>query len=237
MWKLIGKEIKGIQYGKCWYENDSGKRALFKPMTENKIKIELAYYEVCVHLGISCTKVEAAEFEGVTGILSYDIGKSRFLFLEGEEIKTGDKIKTGISFRELSVNMSEKEQTKFADMVFADTLLQNSDRHSENFKLRVSSSGKIIGLLDLFDHDQAFMFEDPDDYYLFRWDTDVEWESFERAIKLAYRDFPDRINNLVCKTKELPKDIYSYGFIMERLKWIESMIYENKDKKNKTGAP
>jgi len=227
MWVLDSRENRGMMKNKAWLRNtETNRRALFKPDTaEKESEKSMIFYQVCIHLGIDCAKTELFEYNGQAGCLSYDVGHRRFESLEGAEleIKTGSSYHENISYRDISPNILDNTKQKFADMVFADVLLRNTDRHSGNFKLLVNRDNKIIDLLGLYDNDQILGNEFAELSY-FKWDTEIV-EPFFEIIKKVYREFPGRINELITNSRDLPRNISCREQIINRLDKICNAVY------------
>jgi len=226
MWVLDSRENRGMMRNKVWLRNtETNRKALFKPDTaEKESEKSIIFYQVCQHLGIDCAKTELFEYNGQQGCLSYDVGHRRFESLEGAdlEIKTGASYQDGISYKDLSPNILDKTKQKFADMMYVDVLLRNTDRHSGNFKLLVNRENKIVDLLGLYDNDQILNDEFAELSY-FRWDTEIA-EPFFDVIKKVHQQFPERINELIANSRGLPFNILSREQIMNRLDKINAIL-------------
>lgn len=228
MWVLDSKEPRGMIRDKIWLKNTStNRRALFKPDTEEReSEKSMVFYQVCVHLGISCAKTELYEYNGRKGCLSHDVGQRRFIANEAAEldIKSGSSVKNGVlaksevSYTDIESRLSESAKIKFADMVYVDVLLRNTDRHSGNFKLLIDQNNRIVDMLGLYDNDQILGGELAEISY-FKWDTEISEPMYE-IIKKPYKVFPERIKKLLNKSRELPKTLKYYDIITERLKKI-----------------
>jgi hypothetical protein len=228
MWVISSREERGAMKDKIWLRNtNTNERALFKPDTEDESARSLVFYKVCTHLGIDCAKTELFEFESKKGCLSYDVGHIRFIADEGADldIKSGSSYKQGskdISYTDLEKKLTERVKIKFADMVYVDVLLRNTDRHSGNFKLLLDKRGNIVDLLGLYDNDEILR-ERHSELSIFRWDTEVA-ELLYDVIKKPYADFPGRIEELITKTANLPRTIDFYDKIMQRFIQIKEIF-------------
>ena len=228
MWILDNLETRGAMKDKVWLRNTKTyDRAMFKPDMEDESERSIIFYQVCTHLGIDCAKTELYEYMGKKGCLSYDVGHKRLIANEAAEldIKSGSSIisgKTDVSYAELEPSLSERVKIKFADMVYVDVLLRNTDRHSGNFKLLLDRNGTIVDLLGLYDNDEILR-ERMSELSYFRWDTEIS-ETLYEVICKPYSIFPDRIRELIGKSVDLPGSISCYDKIMQRLDKIKKSI-------------
>ena len=228
MWVLDSRETRGQVRDKVWLRNTKTKElAMFKPDEEDESERSMVFYQVCTHLGIDCAETELYEYSGKKGCLSYDVGHKRLIANEGAElqIKSGSSIAGGISdisYADLEAKLPCRVKVKFADMVYADVLLRNTDRHSGNFKLLLDKNGAIVDLLGLYDNDEILR-DRMSELSYFRWDTEIAEPLYE-VIKKPYRAFPGRIGELVAKSADLPDSIKHYGKIMRRLGKIKEIL-------------
>ena len=228
MWVLDNKEIRGAMKAKVWLKNKkTNERALFKPDTDDESIRSIAFYQVCVHLGIDCAKTELYKYKRQKGCLSYDVGHRRLIANEAAEldIKSGSSFIQGvkdISFADLESSLTDNVKIKFADMVYVDVLLRNTDRHSGNFKLLLDRTGAIVDLLGLYDNDEILR-ERFSELSYFRWDT-TSVEPLYEIIKKPYNLYPARIKELVSKSSTLPNTINYYDIIMRRLEKIKEIL-------------
>jgi hypothetical protein len=176
-------------------------------MSAEQVQNELYFKTICGGLGIECSPV----MEYWDGIISIFPQQTRFAFVEGFEwaAKTGKEP----NFKNMSADMPRIKQQKFADMVFVDALLDQSDRHSGNFKLLVNPNNTPLDLAPLYDNDQILK-DGSYGYSLFKWDTDVE-ELWEDILPKVQRDFPDRINELLQRASRMK---------LERLDFVKKVL-------------
>ncbi len=138
-------------FEKCW-KNVDGQWWLFKNANKNELFSELFVYHLCAVAGISCAVYERHEKwirtrDFTEGTFNFE---PAFAFMGEEE----DYEKTIFALEKLC----PAAIPDYVRMIFVDALVMNPDRHTANFGLlRDRTTGELIGLAPLFDHNMALV--------------------------------------------------------------------------------
>jgi hypothetical protein len=217
-WIELEEERRGAIKNKVWM-TDGKRKALFKPDTAyNESCDEIDAYRIGRGLGIDCAITEGAEINGVKGILSYDFKEPGYIYVpvgnayrtssalvanshdsDGMSLKRADNL----SLNEVRNNPKFKPIEKgMVDMLFLDCLIDNGDRHGNNWELKFSNDGKqLLGIAPLFDHGIS---QGDYDYSMVKIDKDEGNPSHLEMFKFLSVHYPEQINGLMEKARLIP---------------------------------
>lgn len=202
-----------------WVRIDKYTKVLFKytPFMPYQHYAEKIAYEIINLLGIECAKVDLARMGNKVGCISYSFLK------RGEEIRPYADIAflldRGYSkFEDYSINYILESIKKLKsspykfdfsskrvfEMVLADYLIANTDRHDENFGVIINKrTEKIKRAAPLFDHGFSLglrtnlniikkCLNDPDEFQKLNLDLEQHIDAFKRY-KLSYQSYADTL--------------------------------------------
>jgi hypothetical protein len=231
-------EHKGAM-SKIWMRRE-GRQALFK-WTENKMQNaqkvinELEAAGIAAALGIKHAEIEMYTVDGITGALSYDAhtDTENYLYISAslyaETLRKSERTETppnlslgGLSVEYIQKNMPAAEKD-MVDMLFFDCLINNSDRHGDNWHLKVlKETGQVVGLCGVFDHDNAFQPE-PElkmSGCAVRYEENAN-NSHKDAFKKLSADYPRQIGELLKRAGKISDSDQLNDLCVKRLNRME----------------
>jgi len=229
IWKRLKEEERGNLGDKIWLINEKGEVALFKPYNDyfNPRGTELTAYRTALALGIPCAKAEEFAFEGVDGVLSYDVHEKGFAYCHGGTFLEKTLVFDSSGAAELSIDDDEpimsdvitmetiRTDGKYkplengvVEMIFFD-FIDNCDRHGGNWEIKIAANGEIAGLAPLYDNGLSLTVieDEKKDVSLFYWDDKKEKLSHYAMFANLCACYPERVGELLekCRNVELPE--------------------------------
>jgi len=243
IWRFFSEEQQETATkNKVWLINIiTGEKALCKAdYGEMKIpesQAEAAVYEIGRALGISCAKTERINIVDIDwlgynlsissnqmGIISYNFKTAGNIIYKPAAKIFGEKdLKTLlIEYPNLKIDL--------INMVFLDCLVNNSDRHGENWEVMCNPKTKrVLGIAELFDHAIALQNGNTDNLSRLYWELppkkyrdklQTHYEVF-RGLCVNYRE---EIKTLLEKTACLAKAGKLDNFVLPRLKEMAKIM-------------
>ena len=198
-------------------------------------KAELSASKILDDLGMNHVRYELADIKELTSIINEEkfhkiienneqIVKCKCLC--NEDVSIISWLDFAVYANRNNINDYEYIESTFPknyyEMIIADYLLGNSDRHEENWGFLVdNNSGKIIEPYPLMDHDHAF-----DNDKLFCRTIDASDVYLEDIAKNIIKKYPIEINSAL-KNKPIYLDDYSWNKLIERADILQKEISIN----------
>ena len=203
--RLRADPITGVssrRYGMYWFYTSKG-RGIFKTYqddmmfgfkyTELRLVNELLYGILGEQIGVSCAKYEPANYQGLQGLVSFDVADKKERLISLKEISR--KFLPGVGFKyykyyfydqEIETDKKQLDMDVFK-MATLDALTIQEDRHSGNIHVLINKRNNKFRLSPIIDNEFAFAGKTFD--YLARsfYRPEVDVEYFLQKSDLAFR--------------------------------------------------